>query len=320
MLAGCLLFFGSAVEAHETRPLYIEITEMEEFVTVFWASPPTVSEQGFPSITLGGCRAVADIVEMAGNSNFDAYRCDGEGQKRLRIDYPSYNPSISTMVNYKSNGESHVSILEPSASEWALPSSMDPAPGAARYFSIGVLHILNGTDHLLFLGCLIFIARTPARIIATVTSFTLAHSLTLSLTVLDVVETPVTLIEAIIALSIVFVAGEVVRNDRRTITWRRPIVAASAFGLFHGVGFALFLTDVGVPQGERFMALLLFNLGVEAGQLLVVLMLMAVGSMAMMSPAGRHLKSNETTLQTICGYALGGVAAVWFWERIISAA
>ena len=138
------------------------------------------------------------------------------------------------------------------------------------YLLFGVEHILEGYDHLLFIACLIFIAGTWKRILVTITGFTLAHSITLTLAALGLVRLPVPPIEAVIALSIVFLAREIVLDRRDTLTWRYPIAISSGFGLLHGFGFASALSEIGLPQSEIPAALLSFNVGVEIGQILFV--------------------------------------------------
>src|SRR5262249_12390020 len=133
----------------------------------------------------------------------------------------------------------------------------------------GIEHILFGFDHLLFVLALILIVRNTRLLLLTVTAFTVAHSITLSLATLGVVHVPRPPVEACIALSILLLASEIVRSQRSqpSLTARWPWAVAFSFGLLHGLGFASALIDVGLPQGEVPLALFAFNLGVEAGQL-----------------------------------------------------
>ena len=134
-------------------------------------------------------------------------------------------------------------------------------------------------DHLLFIAGLIFIARTPRRVLATVTGFTIAHSITLALAALD----PATAgagDRRVIALSIILLAVEIAKGPRDTLTWRHPIAIASSFGLLHGLGFAAVLHDVGLPQQGLVTALLAFNLGIEAGQVLFAVPVLLIFALA----------------------------------------
>jgi hypothetical protein len=196
----------------------------------------------------------------------------------------------------------------------------ETAGGVAReYLRLGVGHILGGADHLLFLACLIFVARTRRRILITVTGFTLAHSITLALAALGWVRVPVAPVEAAIALSIVFVATEIARNRRDTLTWRHPIAVASSFGLLHGFGFAAVLREVGLPQTELPMALLFFNLGVELGQVLFIAALLVGWAIARRLLAALEHWSATAALEHLrvpVAYGVGCISSYWLIARV----
>ena len=151
-------------------------------------------------------------------------------------------------------------------------------PAAGGYFVLGVEHILFGIDHLLFVLALVLIVRGVGLLVKTITAFTVAHSITLALATLGVVHVPSAPVEAVIALSIVFVASEILRSRRgeRGLTERAPWLVAGTFGLLHGFGFAGALSQVGLPANDIPLALLFFNLGVEAGQLAFVVVALGV--------------------------------------------
>jgi hydrogenase/urease accessory protein HupE len=136
-----------------------------------------------------------------------------------------------------------------------------------RFFLLGVEHIATGYDHILFLLALLLVGGGLRALVAIVTAFTVAHSITLSLAVLDVVQLPARLVESAIALSIAWVALENIVLDRVRGRWR----VTFAFGLMHGFGFASILREMHLPRVGLATSLLAFNLGVEAGQLAVVL-------------------------------------------------
>ena len=137
---------------------------------------------------------------------------------------------------------------------------------------LGIQHILSGVDHLLFVLGLLFLVGSWRRLVATVTAFTLAHSITLAAATLGLVHVPQTPIEAAIALSVMFVAAEILHqaSGRPGLTARAPWVVAFIFGLLHGFGFAGALREVGLPQSDIPVALLFFNVGVEVGQLMFI--------------------------------------------------
>ncbi len=202
-----------------------------------------------------------------------------------------------------------------------LPAPTQRVSVVKSYFSLGLDHILGGLDHLAFvLGLLILTVlgqgeRRLRRLVATVTAFTLGHSVTLSLVVLGVTWVPPAPVEIAIALSILLLAAEIASRGGGKVGWiaRCPWGAASAFGLLHGLGFAGALAEIGLPTGEIPAALLAFNLGIETGQLAVVLaaavplVLVVLPRPALSVPVHRY-----------SGYTIGSLAAFWFWERVVA--
>lgn len=183
-----------------------------------------------------------------------------------------------------------------------------------QYVYYGIEHILIGADHLLFVLCLVFISRTRKELLWTITGFTLAHSITLFLSALEWIYVPIAPVEAVIALSIIFLSTEILRGNSTTITMRYPIMASASFGLLHGFGFASVLADLGLPEQQAGMALLAFNLGVEIGQLIFVLVLL----IAFWSLCKLRILSEKTQLTQIVGYSCGMISTVWFVQRIIN--
>jgi hydrogenase/urease accessory protein HupE len=183
-------------------------------------------------------------------------------------------------------------------------------PASGGYFVLGVEHILFGIDHLLFVLALVLIVRGTGLLVKTITAFTIAHSITLGLATLGMVNVPSAPVEAVIALSIVFVASEILRRRRgeRGLTERAPWLVAGAFGLLHGFGFAGALSEVGLPANDIPLALLFFNLGVEAGQLAFVVV--ALGVIALLRP----VRMPEWA-PLVPPYAIGSVAMFWVIER-----
>lgn len=183
---------------------------------------------------------------------------------------------------------------------------------AKTYFALGVEHILTGYDHLLFVLSLILLLMGGWRIAKTVTAFTVAHSLTLIGTTLHLISVPRQPVEICIALSIVFLAVEIVKAKPGTprLSERIPWLVAFAFGLLHGFGFAGALAEIGLPEGEIPVALLTFNLGVEAGQLVIV-----AGGLMVLGAIGRFAAAQFRPVQIRVAYVIGSVAAFWMIER-----
>ena len=178
---------------------------------------------------------------------------------------------------------------------------------------LGVEHILFGIDHLLFVLALVLIVRGVGLLVKTITAFTVAHSITLALATLGYVHVPSAPVEATIALSIVFVASEILRSRRgeRGLTERAPWLVAGTFGLLHGFGFAGALSQVGLPANDIPLALLFFNLGVEAGQLAFVIVALAVIALL------RRIRLPEWT-PILPPYAIGSVAMFWVIQRTVA--
>jgi len=178
---------------------------------------------------------------------------------------------------------------------------------------MGTIHILEGFDHLLFLLTLLLIVNGMWPLLKTVTAFTLAHSLTLALATLGLVHIPPVPTEAVISLSIVLLAVEVVRKNAGEITLseRYPWLVAFTFGLVHGLGFAGALSEIGVPQNDVPLALLMFNVGVETGQVMFV-----IGVSLLLAGLHKlHSHTGELAARAM-PYAIGGIAAFWTLERV----
>lgn len=197
---------------------------------------------------------------------------------------------------------------------------------AGVYLKLGVEHILLGIDHLLFVLALLIIASGTMQLIKTITAFTVAHSITLALATLGFVHVPSTPVEAVIALSIVFVALVIVRQrspsppsggegrsegGQTSLAIRAPWIVAFTFGLLHGFGFAGALTEAGLPEGHIPLALLFFNIGVEAGQLLFIVFVLGIIGMLY-----RIRIAFPRWVQLVPPYAIGSVAMFWVIQRI----
>ena len=183
-----------------------------------------------------------------------------------------------------------------------VPEKETPAQIAWTYLVLGVEHILGGIDHLLFVLALLLLVKNKWLLLKTITAFTIAHSITLASAVLGFVQVPSAPVEAVIALSILFLASELAhgRHGKERLTERYPWVVAFTFGLLHGFGFAGALSAVGLPQNEIPLALFQFNVGVEIGQLMFV----AVAA----TSCKRYPKSTKLDLNGLYGHG---------WDRLI---
>jgi hydrogenase/urease accessory protein HupE len=207
-------------------------------------------------------------------------------------------------------------ILKAEEAEFIIPQKASKLAVAYEYWKMGTIHILEGSDHLLFVFSLLLIVIGLKSLIQAVTAFTLAHSITLVLTTLGVISLPSAPTEAIISLSIMFLASEIIQKYRgkSPLTERYPWVVAFIFGLFHGLGFAGALAEIGIPQHEIPIALLMFNVGVETGQLIFI-----AGALLIITVLRRVLPENlRVETGKVVPYVIGAVAAFWTIERIVA--
>ncbi|MAN61084.1 MAG: hypothetical protein CMI60_03960 [Parvibaculum sp.] len=325
---GLFVFLGASASAHEGRPLFIEIEEKETgAVFLKWRVPSTIDRNNAPQIALpDACERVQSPETPASaalNIGQGLYDCRAlDGPLSVSITYPRGNPAVSSLVRViRPSGEVQVIRNGPDAILIDIPNAEDAGSVASEYLKLGIEHILTGFDHLLFVACLLMLAGTVRRVLLIITGFTVAHSVTLALAALDIVSVPVAPLEAVIALSIVFVAAELARPARDTLTWRYPILISSGFGLLHGFGFAAVLGEIGLPQTEVPLALLFFNLGVEVGQIAFILFLIAITFVglrviAFVKKDARTWGLGDVTMPA--AYVVGSLAAFWTIERFIA--
>lgn len=303
------------VLAHESRPLYLQISEAsalsgnDHHYTLLLRAPPSLAADNRPAPVLpDDCRSQAQgqLVQVACRQPLAG--------RTIGIAFPRFNPAITTLIRVSlANGEIHQKLLPPSESRWEIPARQTTSAIAGEYTWLGVVHILQGWDHLLFLLCLLMLAGTLKRTLITVSGFTLAHSLTLALTTLGIVRLPGPPVEAVIALSILFLAAEISRGRRDTLAWRWPVLVSTLFGLIHGFGFAAVLNEVGLPQSEIGTALLFFNVGVEIGQLIFVAAMLGLFLVLRRWPAFPLARAQQVMI-----YGVGSLAAFWTLQRIAS--
>jgi hydrogenase/urease accessory protein HupE len=211
-----------------------------------------------------------------------------------------------------STGATETFRLDAETTSFVVAGSPSWYQVAGAYTFMGIEHILLGIDHLLFVLGLLLIVRGMGTLVKTITAFTLAHSITLALAVLGVVNVPSRPVDAAIALSIVFLGAEILhaRRGHEGLAVRYPWIVAFAFGLLHGLGFAGALTGLGLPQTDIPLALLFFNVGVEIGQLLFVLFF------AVLAWAFRTLQVVWPRWSgPIPAYTIGTLATYWFIGR-----
>jgi hydrogenase/urease accessory protein HupE len=212
----------------------------------------------------------------------------------------------------RQDGSVQTSILRPNETSTAIGRAGENQTPTLGYLQLGFEHILLGIDHLLFVLGLLLIVRDRWMLVKTITSFTVAHSITLGVATLGLASAPVAPLNAAIALSILFLGPEIVRvwRGQTSLTIRHPWVVAFVFGLLHGFGFASGLATMGLPPSEIVWALLLFNVGVELGQVVFVLLVLGM-ERAFAVLAIRWPRAVEM----MPGYAVGSLGAFWTIQR-----
>jgi hypothetical protein len=221
------------------------------------------------------------------------------------------------------DGTTQVVRLTPGDPAFTVAAAAGTWDVAKTYLTLGVEHILLGIDHLLFVLALLFLVGTWPRLIGTITAFTIAHSLTLAAATFGWVQVPQAPVEAAIALSIVFVAAEVIhtRQGHPGLAARKPWLVAFVFGLLHGVGFAGALREVGLPEHAIPLALAFFNIGVELGQLLFVAAVFVLMGLFKRLRSYRKTSPEPDAWHTVAmvstpgAYLIGSLAAFWLFER-----
>ncbi|TLU67543.1 HupE/UreJ family protein [Thalassotalea litorea] len=318
------LIASAQVFAHESRPLYIKIIQHDKAsYTLNWRSPQSLSWDNQPNILPPeNCQFNQSKANITAAGIYQMQlRCDAFTDSDVfTIDYPFANPSISSLIDIQLLEQSKQTVLlGPEQKTWRLMSSKGSDKSWFAYGELGVKHIWMGIDHLLFVGCLIFFARGWRKLFWTITGFTLAHSITLGLSSLDIIRVNIIPIEAIIALSIIFLAVELTKPKDTTLTWRYPAIVAISFGLLHGFGFASVLSEIGLPEQDKILSLLFFNLGIEVGQLVFIALIFVIAWP--FKNIARAKKSTEEVVDLsryyrIAAYFIGPLAAFWFWQRL----
>lgn len=320
MLALLLLVSGS-VAAHDARPVVVAIAEQPTGALEFDIRVPDTVEAGNqPSVNWpAGCNEQNVRASFGSSSGIVVCENRVPGQS-LSLSYPFFNPSLATFYRYTTlEGQAMTAMLSPTSDSWQVPLKPTAGNVAREYLALGVEHILGGLDHLLFVLGLLVIARTLKRILWTVTGFTIAHSITLSLSSLGVVTIPIVPVEAAIALSIVFLAFEISRDHKDSITYRFPLIVSFGFGLLHGLGFASALGEIGLVRNEILVSLLFFNLGVELGQVVFILAVVALLWCLQKSLRHRAAINEVLTAQRIdllAAYVIGIPASYWLIDRV----
>ena len=307
--------------ADELRPAYVELTQQDakQWKLLWKASAQSRLGATGAAIIPESCKAEGEPEKRFANTNILTtltLTCEGTlegeqiGLKALELSSTDALVRVAPL-----DREMQTLRLTPEEPIATIAGEEEIANVAWTYTIIGIEHIVFGFDHLLFVLALVLLLKGGWLVAKTVTAFTIAHSVTLIGTTLGYLSLPSQPVEAVIALSIVFLAVEIVKAKpgEQRLSERFPWIVAFLFGLLHGFGFAGALAEIGLPQDDVPMALLTFNLGVEIGQLMIV-----VVGLAVLWLIRRFYDSLLQPTKTATAYAIGIVATYWFVERMIA--
>jgi hydrogenase/urease accessory protein HupE len=317
--AGCALAaaISTPALADEIRPAYLELSEQAsgEFA-VLWQTPM----QGDARLDLvpefsGDAVALSPptLRIVAGNA-VETWTLRAPALRGQTLTIRGLEKTVTDVLVRLQflDGTAQVNVIKPSTPSLLIPERQTALALARNYIVFGIQHILFGIDHLLFVLGLLLIVADRWMLVKTVTSFTLAHSITLAVATFGYASAPVEPLNAAIALSILFLGPEIARiwRGETSLTIRRPWLVAFIFGLLHGFGFAGALTGTGLPRADLPLALLTFNIGVEIGQIAFVLLVVAL------ERSFRQLEISWPTWATrMPGYLIGSAGAFWTIQR-----
>ena len=312
--AVCLLL-AVAAQGHEVRPAYLGMVETEANVfDVLWKQPMVgymrlPLEPDFPEHCTLALQEVADVERAALIHQWRA-DCGEQGLVGQPLGIEGLSRTLTdVLVNIVLLDGTTVSrVLRPEDPYFTLEA--DEGLDMLSYLTLGIEHLLLGIDHILFVIGLMFFISKPSTLIKTITGFTVAHSITLGLSALEIVRISQAPVEAVIALSIMFLAVERLRGTTDTITAQHTWIVALVFGLLHGFGFAGALMDIGLPKSGALWALFLFNVGVEIGQLIVVAV-----ALALIAVVRRTRVELPPWVIRVPLWGMGTVASYWLVSR-----
>ncbi len=313
-------FIATKARAHEVRPAYLELKQTsQDTFDVGWKVPARGENMRFGLYLRlpAECENTSDPRGMfTGGAYIERWSIrHAEALVGSTINIDGLKTTLTDVLVRieRLDGTTQVARLTPTNPSLLIEASPNVWQVAWTYQALGVEHILLGIDHLLFVLALLILVKGWKRVVGTITAFTVAHSITLAAATLGFVHVPGPPVEAIIALSIVFVATEIIRGQRGQsgLSAKWPWIVAFTFGLLHGLGFASALREVGLPQQAIPLSLLFFNVGVEVGQLLFI------AAVAIIVRAARYIPvRTPRRADLVPPYAIGTVAMFWVIQRV----
>ncbi|HYP87465.1 MAG TPA: HupE/UreJ family protein [Polyangiaceae bacterium] len=306
LLLLALLLLALPARAHSTDAATLSLTEIApgQFAIDWQTTAKTLQELGEPAQYPKACQQAGSRLDcgpggLVGAIEFP-WLAGGDSRVTVLIDWLN-GSRLLRVVNGRSPSLNVYGVPAGAGLRFLLPIAVD-------YTRLGVEHILTGFDHLMFVLAVTLLVRDRRALIAAITAFTVAHSLTLAATVLGLLSLPSAAVETTIALSIVLACTECLRPES-SLARRKPWLVTFAFGLLHGMGFASALLETGLPEKHVPTALLFFNVGVELGQLGAIALFLAVGALV------QRVERRPAWTTRAFIYAMGSTAAFWSLER-----
>lgn len=311
----------TALHAHEIRPAYLQLKQVSgQSYDMLWKVPmlngaiPKINPQFDQNVIL-----VLQREELTADALIRHYQLNLLDQDQINgktISFPLLENTLMDVLVYMetSEGITYSQIAQPDQPYIVVPVEPSRIDVVKTYTALGVEHILEGIDHLLFVACLLLLITQFTTLFKAITAFTISHSITLICATLGWINVPGPPVEAVIALSIVFLAREYIMTyqGESSITARYPWIVAFIFGLLHGFGFAGALGEIGLPQAEVPVALFFFNIGVELGQLIFVAVLGGILYLLL-----KILPQYIAKVKLSGAYAIGGMGMYWLIIRVL---
>jgi len=314
-----MLFVGNSLQAHQTGLSYVDIHEdNKKNISVVYKKPleDTQAQDIYIKFPPKCMQVSQDIQTIVDGFVINKYKlwCSEEGLLHSRIWVEGLVSSDrGVLIRYESGSSVEKSLLRATTPFMYIDKQSSSFELLVEYTQLGIVHIWGGFDHLLFVLALVLLSLSRKTLLYAITAFTLSHSITLAFGILGIVAVEIVYVEAMIALSIVFLAKELMINNRVTFTRKYLGVVAFIFGLLHGFGFSSVLASIGLPQDEIALSLFSFNLGIEIGQLLFI----ALVSLILMV-AKKYISRYEKAIKVSVAYYIGALSSFWLIERVIS--
>ena len=299
----------SQINSHEFNPAHLVINEIDKEKNVYdatWMYPyKNIGRRGevlFPN----NCIAVSKDLFYQGKYLTEkiSLTCS-KSLKGLSLEIVNLSVLTDALITVNFSDDTYEGLVNVQKNKVNIPLEVNYYPSA--YTSLGISHLFDGLDHILFVFGLLFCISGFINIIKTITAFTIAHSITLGLTVFELIRFPQGTVEALIALTIIYLALEITQKENSI---KSPWIMAFAFGLLHGLGFASALIEIGIANEKMLLSLLFFNIGIELAQIALIPIPIILIYIFKKLSIDNYLKTSMSLL-------IGGIGFYWFIERVI---